>query len=194
MRISTCLRLAALCFLAGSMSASPSPLIAGHDRHRPVAEPRKSLIHEEFTGYGKTEFTARKDALNNACTWLKQDKYSGLGWCPDSEYLLDRKMVQFCELEDKNFEEPMGVMKVVKMQLDITDSQDRDIQKQGQQLRMKDRQKQSLLALFGAMGLLAVVGGYLRLEEATKGYYTRLLRIAAISVLVVLVAGLCVAG
>jgi hypothetical protein len=40
--------------------------------------------------------------------------------------------------------------------------------------------------------LLAVVGAYLRLEEATKGYYTRLLRLAAVVFVLVVIAGLCV--
>jgi hypothetical protein len=197
MRITNWLCLAVLCLVVGNLP----PLAAGHDHRRPAAGPKKTpvqeektLIHEEFTGYGKSEFAARKDALNNACTWLKQYKYGELNWSPDADYLLEHKMVQFYEWEDKKFDEPMGVMKVVKMQLAITDSQDRDIHKQAQHQRMKERHKQAFLVLLGAMGLLSVVGGYLRLEEATKGYYTRLLRIAAISILVVLVAGLCVAG
>ena len=40
-----------------------------------------------------------------------------------------------------------GKMKVVKMQLEITSEQARDIQKQAQHQRIKERQKQSLLAL-----------------------------------------------
>jgi len=168
---------------------SASPLAA---RMSPTPEPKKPVIQEEFTGYGKTELIAQKDALRRACEWL--EKESGLGWSPDANYLTLQKMADFGPPEDKEFEEPMGTMKVVKMQLKITDSQLRDIQKQVQHLRMKDRQKTSLLALLGAMGLIGVVGGYLRLEEATKGYYTRLLRIAAICFVVVIVAGLCVVG
>jgi hypothetical protein len=186
MRISTTLRLIALCLTVGSLSATP---LAARP---PVPEPKKPLIHEEFTGYGKTESAAKNDALRLACDWLK--KHIGLGWSPDRNYLITHNMVDFSKPQDKEFEPPMDAMKVVKMQLDITDSQYRDIQKQAQQQRMKERQKQSLLVLLGAMGLLGVVGGYLRLEEATKGYYTRLLRIAAISAFVVIVAGLCVAG
>ena len=33
--------------------------------------------------------------------------------------------------------------------------------------------------LGGALAVLLVVAGYLRLEEATRGYYTKLLRLAA---------------
>ncbi len=190
MRISTWLRLLALCLTVGSLSASP--VVA--QQRRP--EPKKVLVHEEFTGIGKTEHMARKDALKQACDWVEEN--IGPGWDTDGEYLLSLKMAQFGQAEDKEFEVAKdltkdGKMKVVKMQLEITDSQKRDIQKHAQQLRMKERQKYSLLGLLGAMGLLGVVGGYLRLEEATKGYYTRLLRIAAIVALVVIFAGLFVA-
>ncbi|HEY7328847.1 MAG TPA: hypothetical protein VH592_14485 [Gemmataceae bacterium] len=186
MRVSTWLRLASLCLIAGSLSASP---LAARS---PVPEPKKPLYHEEFTGYGATELAAREDALRLACDWMQQNL--GLGWCPKSDYLLDQKMVQFRDPEDKQFEPPLNNMKVVKMQLDITDNQYFDIHKQAQHQRMQERQKTSLLVLFGLVSLLGVVGGYLRLEEATKGYFTRLLRIAAIGVLVLILAGLCVVG
>jgi hypothetical protein len=185
MRISTWLHLAALCLITASLSA---PLAA----RPPILEPKKSLLHTECVGYGKTETEAKNDALRHGCDWLAE--YGGLGWTPDPPYLNAHNMVRFGEAEDKEFEEPMGAMKVVKMQLDITADQARDIQKQAQQQRMKERQKLSLLVLLGAVCLLAVVGGYLRLEEATKGYYTRLLRIAAIGVLLLVIAGLCVVG
>jgi hypothetical protein len=187
MRISTWLRLAALCLLAGSLSAFPSPLAA----RPPAPEPKKPLYHEEFIGYGTTELAAQRDALSQACSWVEQNV--ALGWTPHPEYLVTQKIVQFCDPEEKKFEPPMNDMKVVKMQLDITDSQYRDIQKQAQQVRMKERQYTSLLVLIGVVGLLGVIGGYLRLDEATKGYCTRLLRIAAIGVVVVIVAGLFLA-
>jgi hypothetical protein len=186
MRISTWLCLTALCLIAGSLSASVSPVSARH----PVAEPKKPLLHEEFTGYGQSEITARHDALQHAAEWL--EKKSGLGWTPDPQYLQDHGLVRFGEAEDKIFEEPMGKMKVVKLELDISTHQAREIQSEAQHERMKERQKLSLLVVLGVAGLLGVVGGYLRLEEATKGYYTRLLRIAAIGILLVVVASLCV--
>jgi len=38
--------------------------------------------------------------------------------------------------------------------------------------------------------LLLAVAGYLRLEDATKGYYTRLLRLAAVAFVALVGAGL----
>lgn len=189
MRISTWIYLAALYLIAGSLSVVVSPIAA----RSLVAEPKKPLIQKEFTGIGKTETAARKDALDLASRWLEEQ--SGLAWAPDAPYLLEHALVRFSEAEDKEFEQPMGTMKVVTMQLDITDKQAHEIQKQAQNERMKERQKMSLFVVLGVVCLLGVVGGYLRLEEATKGYYTRWLRLAAVGVLLlVLVAGLCVIG
>ncbi|MHB1422214.1 MAG: hypothetical protein ACYC3I_03245 [Gemmataceae bacterium] len=188
MRITNWLRVFALGLIAGSLSASVSPLAA----RPPHPEPKTPLIQKEWTGYGRTAKQAEEDALRLGCEWLASE--GGLAWTPDPEYLRLHKMVRFSAPEDKNFDEPMGAMKAIKMQLEVNTEQARDIQKQAQHQRMKERQKQSLLILIGVMCLVGVVGGYLRLEEATKGYCTRLLRIAAILVLIVIVAGLCVAG
>lgn len=110
--------------------------------------------------------TARNDALAHASLWL--EKHSGLGWTPDPQYLLERALVRFSEAEDKVFEEPMGKMKVVKMQLDVSGQQARDIQKQAQQQRMKERQKSSLHVVFGVACLLGVVGGYLHWKRRRR--------------------------
>jgi hypothetical protein len=185
MRISAWLRLVALISIAAGFQASASA-------RPPIAEVKKPLINEEFTGYGKTVTSARNDALAHASVWLEEK--SGLCWTPNAAYLLEHNLVRFSEPEDKEFEQPMGAMKVVKMQLEIGAPQASEIQKQAQQQRMKSRQGTSLLVLIGVVCLLGVVGGYLRLEEATKGYYTRLLRVAAIGVLLVILAGLYVVG
>jgi hypothetical protein len=48
---------------------------------------------------------------------------------------------------------------------------------------VKDRQRWMGLTLGGVVALLLVGIGYLRLEEATKGYYTGLLRVSAVGIL-----------
>jgi hypothetical protein len=190
MRLSNWLRLFALCLIAGSLPASASPLSARH----PVAEAKKPSLQKEWIGYGSNVKLAEQDALQECCKWLNSE--GGLGWSANPDYLRDHKMVRFSELEDKQFEEQpdLGTVKRVKMTLQISEVQARDLQKQSQQQRMKERHKLSLLVLIGATCLLGVVGGYLRLEEATKGYCTRRLRIAAIGILIAIVIGLCVVG
>ncbi len=189
MRTAGWLRLIAVCLIAGSVPASSSPAAA-------ASGPKKVLIKEEFIGYGLTPKDAESNALEHACDWLAEHS-ANLGWTPTPEFLRDKGMVQFGEPTEEPFQVAKdfadgGKMKVVKMQLEITAAQARDIQKQARQQRMEGRQKLSLYVLVGLVSLLVVVGGYLRLEEATKGYYTRLLRLAAIGILIAIALGLCV--
>ncbi len=194
MRFCTAFRIVGLCVLAVAIQAACSQAFA----HPKPPNSKKILIQEEFQGYGLTTKDAEANAVENACQWLAT--HSSFGWCPPAEYLRDKGMIRTVgEPDEKEFEfvkeaAKGGKVKVVTMQLEITADQARDIQKQAQNQRMKERQRYSLLGLVGAVALLGVVSGYLRLEEATKGYYTRLLRIAALSVLLVIVAGLCVMG
>jgi hypothetical protein len=168
-----------------------------HARPAPPAPP-KVLVKEEFQGYGITPKDAETRALEVACDWLAT--HADLGWTPTPEFLREKGMVSpVGEPTEKEFEFAKGItkdgkMQVVTVRLEISAAQAHDIQKQAQQQRMKDRQKSALLVLLAVVCLLGVMGGYLRLEEATKGYYTRLLRIAAIGILLFIVAGLCVVG
>jgi hypothetical protein len=186
MRLAGWLRLVALCVLAGSVQA-PCSLAS-----KPAAGPKTPLISEDFKGYGLTPKDAESDALRNACDWLAE--HSGLGWTPTPEFLREKGMINFDKPTEEEFKVAKdfadgGKMKVVKMRLTVTADQAREIQKQARQERMQSRQWLALLGLGGMACLLAVVGGYLRLEEATKGYYTRRLRLTAIGiVLLVLLA------
>src|SRR5207253_1873148 len=58
-------------------------------------------------------------------------------------------------------------------------------EKEVRQERAVKRQTSILRILGGLIAVLLVVAGYLRLEEATRGYYTAMLRVAAIGVLLV---------
>lgn len=187
MRISGWLSLAVLCSIAASSLMNGSSASA---RSTP-AEPKKVVIHEEFKGYGLTQKDAEADALKTACDWLTAQ--AKLGWTPSPDYLREKGMVEFGRPTEEEFEKS-GLLKVVTAQLNINAAQTREIQTQARQERMESRHRSSLLVLAGVVGLLLVVGGYLRLEEATKGYYTRLLRLAAVSILLVLVVGLYVVG
>jgi hypothetical protein len=183
MRISVWLCLAALCLIASGMSMTIASA--------PVTEAKSSLLEEKFEGFGKTVKEAENDALRQGCDWLV--KKCDLAYPPDSQYLRDN-LVQFRDMGTKEFDPPVGVMKVVRMQLSVRPDQQAEMRKQAdkhaQQQRMKERQKLSLLVLLGAVGLLAVVGGYLRLEEATKGYCTRLLRVLAATAVLGILSGL----
>jgi hypothetical protein len=55
---------------------------------------------------------------------------------------------------------------------------------------MHDRQLLLARLLAAAVAVLLVITGYLRLEHATRGYYTTLLRLAAVGIVAVVSAGL----
>ena len=182
-----------LCLIAGGVQAPRS--LASH-AHRGAPGPKRVVLKQEFQGYGLSLKEAETNALERACEWLA-DK-TGLGWTPTPEFLREKGMVQFVgEPNEKEFEVAKdfvkdGKMQVVTMQLEVTDVQAREIQKQARQEHMTSRHLLLARVLGGIVCLLIVVGGYLRLEEATKGYYTRLLRLAAITFLIIAGVGLCV--
>ncbi|HEY7308812.1 MAG TPA: hypothetical protein VH643_05535 [Gemmataceae bacterium] len=193
MRLTNSLRLLALCLVAGALQASGSPAMA---KSAPSG-PKKVVIKQEFQGYGLTPKDCEANALDQACDWLSAN--SNLGWTPTPEFLREKNMVQFGEPAEteKEFEiarQLGGHMKVVTMQLEITEDQARDIQKHARQERMVSRHLLLARILGGVVCLLIVVGAYLRLEEATKGYYTRLLRLTAIAILIGIGAGLLLVG
>ena len=192
MRISTWLCPVVSCLIVAYVLASLTPLSA---RPYPPAIP-KTVLKQEFQGYGLTPKDAEANALERACDWLAAN--ANLGWTPTPEFLRGKEgagAIQFGERSVKKSgiaKDFGGRLQVVQLRLEVTDEQVREMQELGRNQRIKERQKLSLLSLIGAVCLLGVVGGYLRLEEATKGYYTRLLRLAAVSVLLIVVAGLWV--
>jgi hypothetical protein len=175
-----------LCLIAGGVLA---PRVLAARRVQPG--PKEPHIKEDFQGYGKTPKDAETYALEQACDWIGVN--ANLGWKPTPEFLRDKGMVRFSEPTEKEFEKA-GQMQVVAMQLEITASQAREIQKQARQEHMTSRHILLARVLGGIVCLLIVMGGYLRLEEATKGYYTRLLRLAAITLLLGVGVGLYVIG
>jgi hypothetical protein len=61
------------------------------------------------------------------------------------------------------------------------DAQERQFQESLRQHRAAQRQKILAVVVAGLVALLLVVAGYLRMEDATKGYCTRLLRTAVVA-------------
>jgi hypothetical protein len=72
------------------------------------------------------------------------------------------------------------------------EDQERSWQKKERQERATARQGVMVRVLAGLVALLAVIACYLRLEDATKGYYTMLLRLVAVAVVTLVVAGILV--
>jgi hypothetical protein len=148
---------------------------------------RQPVLKREFTGYGTDLLLAQQHALAQARDWLAEE--GPFDWTPPPEYLRQKGLVSFSAPTEQELK-LAGPMKVVKMDLTVTAGQAEEIQKVARQHRMTQRQWLLGRVLVGLVALLLVAGGYLRLEEATRGYYTTLLRAAALTVLALVGAGL----
>ncbi len=91
----------------------------------------------------------------------------------------------------------LGRMYRAAVAVRVSDKAREEFEKQEQIYQAKQRQdraahRQGVLArvLGGLVAFLAVVACYLRLEDATKGYYTTLLRLAALGLVALVGAGI----
>lgn len=183
MRYASWLCLPAVCLLAG-LGASTAH--AGRAANRAEAA-RRTVLKKEFVGYGLTVPEAQQDALVKAHDWLA-DK-DPFGWAPPVEYLTQKSLIRFGEPSPQDFQ-LAGPMQTVKMDLEVSAAQAEEMQKAGRQLRMTERHQMIGRALAALVALLVVAVGYFRLEEATRGYYTVLLRAVALTILALVGAGL----
>jgi hypothetical protein len=178
-----------LCLLVVALSAVPA---VAEKPNKPV--PRREVLartvyEHQFTGYGLTPRDAEQNAVEQARDWLVESAH--LGWAPPVGYLLDKKRIEvtFSEPTDEVLR-LAGPMKVVQMQLKVSAAQADDILKDARRHVMQERHGLLARVLAGVLAAVLVCAGYLRLEEATRGYYTWLLRAAALLVLAVVGGGL----
>jgi hypothetical protein len=99
-------------------------------------------------------------------------------------------------VETKHFE-GLGDMRRAVVRVEVDQQARSEIEEQERQYQHKERQerataRQSIMVrvLGGLVALLVVIACYLRLEDATKGYYTTLLRLAAVTFVVLVGAGI----
>jgi hypothetical protein len=95
----------------------------------------------------------------------------------------------------------LGEMRRAAVRVEITPSVQTEFEKQERLYQAKQRQdrvtsRQGVLArlLAGVIAVLVAVACYLRLEDATKGYYTTLLRLAAVTFVVLVGGGIWLLG
>ncbi len=92
------------------------------------------------------------------------------------------------EFADKDEQHPIGRLRRVVLKVALSPRDLGDIQEKEQYFQVENRHTQAglrqlMLAKFlaGLVAVLAAIGGYFRLEDATKGYYTAWLRLGAVS-------------
>ncbi len=188
MRPANCWGLLALGLLAllAARTAGPSARAEG-------ATARASY---QATGDGETPEGARAVALERAQQKVEEDlqeRFARIGWQPPADrltadYLLQKGVIQAEGTKEMKVNGEPRYHAVYRVE--INDSYLAGLQKTAQEQRMVARHWLLARALAGAVVLLLVVFGYLRLEDATRGYYTRLLRLAAVGVMVLAGLGL----
>jgi hypothetical protein len=165
-------------------------------KSQPVAV-EKAPENVVVIGYGATANAARARALEQAqekIVELLALRYGETGWRPSGDLLDPETLVQFNAIEEEG--------KVVEVILDrdkylearykvqLTPAYLNKVEQQAKQDRVVDRHLLLARVLGGVVAVLLVVVAYLRLEEATHGYYTKMLRLAAFIVLALAGAGL----
>jgi hypothetical protein len=120
---------------------------------------------------------AIEDGQRELAAWLRKENVK---WSPSTDYveqhITDRKV-------DPNSTEVGGTpMTEVKLQIVVTSSDYQEILNSDRQIRRDDRQVFLARILATIVTVCAAISGYFRLDEATKGYYTNLLRLGSLAV------------
>jgi hypothetical protein len=129
--------------------------------------------------------------------WVNLDgndpTFKALGWKDSQQATVSGHVVQVDRQALKGNEPAHHVAICVK----VSDFARKEFDQQEQTTQAKLRQeratsRQGVLArvLGGLVAVLAVIACYLRLEDATKGYYTTLLRLAAVAFVALVGAGI----
>jgi hypothetical protein len=145
----------------------------------------------EVFGVAHTGDDAKKLALDEAREKIGEylaKQEPPIQWRPDAQYLEEKKMVKFSESEPAEFGLEKDLRKVTAT-VEVTSTTFQDMQDQDRKLRARDRQTFLGKMLAGMVAGLAAVAVYLRLDEATKGYYSLWLRLGSVALVATVGAG-----
>jgi hypothetical protein len=163
-----------------------------------IAKPPAPPVFEaKADGYGIREEDATEDAIKDACHKVQEflaNKY-GEKFTPTEEELRGKQIVgtpEFETADNLTLTQDAAKKPVIKavVPVKLTAEQVKDFREEARKIRVGGRMKTTGVILAGLIALLLVGGGYLRLEEATKGYYTTLLRVGALTILGILILSL----
>jgi hypothetical protein len=195
--------------------AAPEPAKAEQPKQA-VAKPE--WRSEVVTGYGETAAAARANALLEAQDWLERELRADLkaSWSVPRKLLEPGNLERMGVINVKDAEEAARVPFIKDVKDDEPAWQQRykvtltpvfvdSVVKEARAEWVKhesterhdsavSRQKVLLKGLGAVLALLLVVAGYLRLEEATRGFYTGLLRAVALGILALVALALLMIG
>jgi hypothetical protein len=191
MRLCQWLGLAALCLLALSLRTTADRAHAQAAAPGGAGAARGQYPTWEVKRYGETADDARDLALAAACdevaSYFRRDVPAIGDWTPSQDSLQKKNVIslmdvpQLKQIEKPQPDRPEGREAFeARVKVEITPKSLEELSKEAREGRMQDRQSLLARLLAGAVALLLVTTGYLRLEDATRGYYTTLLRLTAL--------------
>ncbi len=136
---------------------------------------------------------AQEGALRKAHESVEKyvrEHYASLNWAPSLEQLVKAGVVRPEGTPGTRRLDTGEEVQEAHAKVEMTREYREGLQRMVLQQHTRQRQWVAARGLAGLVALLLVCAGYLRLEEATRGYYTRLLRLAALGVLVGVGVGL----
>ena len=188
------------CWSRACASSDPRRAAAGCRRAgKAQAEPPPERQGELVKGYGVDPARAEEQAVEQAQERVRDLLAEKLGTSlrPDSD-MLDPDYLTPARGHPARGRPVAVTLKdgdwfVASYRVRLNDNYLREVARFARHQQMGDRHLIAARVLAGLVALLLVVTGYLRLEEATRGYATTMLRAAAVAVLlVVVVLGLMV--
>ena len=153
---------------------------------------------EEVPGNGETADKARETARKNAVARVEElllERFSRGDWQPaarhlDAEYLEEKKVIQPAG-ETKIGPGVVGDVNFTAMyRVELTTEYMNELVKEARVRKVEERHLVLGRVVFAILALALVTAGYLRLEEMSRGYATKLLRLAAVVLLAIVGAGL----
>lgn len=168
-------------------------LILGSSRFAFSSPESGAKISEVVEGYGPNAAKASERAEENAEklveTWLRQ-RYGDHNWQSGKEPLDAGTLSKHGVIRPLGQPTPttLAAFKgqpslVARVRVEVTEGYLETVQHHLRQQRVHQRQGVLARILAALVVVLLVVVGYLRLDEATAGYFTRILRIASLVIL-----------
>ncbi|MDR3621715.1 MAG: hypothetical protein P4L85_20350 [Paludisphaera borealis] len=147
----------------------------------PPQPPKPDEIHKVVGRISVNEERAKTDARRqlqeDVATWL--EPYVPASWRPSERQLEAMVMQTRLTPVEKSFEKPYSTLYVAELDADFSAARRDELVHSHQQIVVRAR----MFKLAGLLGFvlvcLAAVSGYIRTDEATKGYYTNRLRMLA---------------
>jgi hypothetical protein len=155
-------------------------------------ETKDKVFSRESIGFGATredaELAALKEARKDIVKFFA-DQGVVLSWEPSLDYISSALKKNWSEQPNTEVL-PGQKLREAHLLVEMSRKDYRDVLRQDRQYVAKNRMFLLGKVLAGLVALLAAVAGYFRLEDATKGYYTAWLRLAALSFVAAVGAGL----